>query len=129
MLKDLGEELKRVRDQRSSSLQAVAEPAKISPTYLQKLERGVVDAPSPHVLGRLAKALDLSYLRLMELAGYLDEQQLAQARSRTPKPHPLSEQNLSPEEWRAVGAFIQELKAQRIQPGKRLNPKRRKDDN
>ena len=125
MLKKLGEELKRVRELHSLSLQAVAEPAKITATYLQKLERGDVQTPSPHVLSRLAKALDLPYLRLMELAGYLDEEQLGVARSRTPKPHPLSEQQLSPEEWKAVGAFIKELKTRRIQPSQHTNPKKK----
>jgi transcriptional regulator with XRE-family HTH domain len=111
MLKALGEELKRGRDQGERSLQAVAEPAKITAPYLQKLERGAVETPSPRVLARLAKVLGLSYLRLMELAGYLDEEQLAEIRLRAPMPHPLADHQLSPEEWRAVGAFIRELKA------------------
>jgi hypothetical protein len=45
----------------------------------------------------------------MELAGYLDETQLAEARERAPQPHPLAGQQLTPEEWRQVGAFIEEL--------------------
>jgi hypothetical protein len=51
----------------------------------------------------------------MELAGYLDEEQLARARSRepSPQPHPLASQQLTPEEWGAVGAFIKMLIAQR----------------
>jgi hypothetical protein len=71
------------------------------------------------VLARLATVLGLSYLRLLELAGYLDEQQLAEAACRTPKPHPIDRQDLSPDEWRAVGEFIQELKARRNQPAPR----------
>lgn len=116
MLQRLGEELKRARDERSLSLQGVAEPANITATYLQKLERGVVDTPSPRVLSRVANALGISYLRLMELAGYLDEERLAEMRQRVGRPHALAEQLLSPGEWRAVGAFIQELKARRIRP-------------
>ncbi len=59
--------------------------------------------------------LETSYLRLMELAGYLDEEQLAEARIRepSPHPHPLAGQQLTPEEWRAVAAFIKTLIAQR----------------
>lgn len=110
MLKALGEDLKRARDQAERSLQAVAEPAGISAPYLQKLERGIVDTPSPRVLARLARVLGLSYLRLMELAGYLDEEHLAELRSRAPRPHPLADQQLSAEEWRAVGRLIRELK-------------------
>ena len=117
MLVELGEELKRTREGRGTSLEAVAGPAKISAAYLHKLERGSVNSPSPRVLARLAVVLELPYLRLMELAGYLDEEQLAQARLRepSPHPHPLAGQQLSPEEWQAVGAYIKTLIAQRDQ--------------
>lgn len=98
------------------SLQAVAETARISAAYLQKLERGAVGTPSPHVLRRLGSSLDLPYLGLMELAGYLDEAEAAKARSRepSPSPHPLAGKTLTQEEWRAVGAFIKVLVSQRL---------------
>jgi transcriptional regulator with XRE-family HTH domain len=43
----------------------------MSATYLQKLERGEVESPSPHRLHSLASVLDVSYTDLMELAGYI----------------------------------------------------------
>lgn len=104
------------RARKNASLEAVARPARISAAYLHKLERGVVQSPSPRVLARIALALDVSYLRLMELAGYLDETQLAEARARERRPHPLAGQQLTPEEWREVGAFIKNLVAQRRTP-------------
>jgi transcriptional regulator with XRE-family HTH domain len=115
MLIELGQELAKVRENKALSLEAVARPAKISGAYLHKLERGVVDNPSPRVLARIAVALDVPYLRLMGLAGYLDETQLAEARMREslPQLHPLAGQELTPEEWKAVGAFIKILVAQR----------------
>lgn len=115
MLKKLGTELQKAREKRGASLDAVARPAKISAAYLHKLERGVVSTPSPRVLNRLAGALDLPYFRLMELAGYLDEKQVGEARKRKPSPipHPLEGQELTSEEWRAVGTFIKTLIAQR----------------
>ena len=67
----LGPRLRTVRELRGLSLAAVAEPAGMSATYLQKLERGEVDSPSPHRLHRLAGVLDLEYTDLMELAGYV----------------------------------------------------------
>lgn len=117
MLADLGKELRKSRKNKRLSLESVAGPAAISAAYLHKLERGAVNSPSPRVLARLAAALEVPYLRLMSLAGYLDEPQLAEARSResSPKPHPLSGQRLTSEEWRAVGEFIKTLIAQRIQ--------------
>jgi len=115
MLSGLGTELRNARDQLGMSLQTVAETAKISAAYLQKLERGQVGTPSPHVLRRLGSSLGLPYLRLMGLAGYLDEAEAAEARSRepSPSPHPLAGKKLTQEEWRAVGAFIKVLVSQR----------------
>jgi transcriptional regulator with XRE-family HTH domain len=110
MLKELGKTLRQARQERALSLQSAATPARISAPYLQKLERGSVTTPSPHVLGRLAAVLGIPYLRLLELAGYLDEAQLVTARERAPQPHPLAGVELSAEEWRAVGQFIRELK-------------------
>lgn len=68
---DLGTRLKTVRDMRTMSLREVAEVAKISPAYLQKLERGDVKSPSPHVLHALAEALNIPYSTIMQLAGYV----------------------------------------------------------
>ena len=115
LLRKLGTEIQKARVKRGASLDAVAKPAKISAAYLHKLERGVVNTPSPRVLGRLAAALEVSYLHLMELAGYLDEAQVAEARKREPtrSPHPLEGQELTQEEWREVGAFIKDLIARR----------------
>ncbi len=115
MLAELGQELRKARDFKNLSLESAAGPAAISATYLHKLERGVVNDPSPRVLARIALALEVPYLRLMELAGYLDELQLAEARLRedAPKPHPLAGQKLTFEEWRAVGDFIKKLIAGR----------------
>ncbi len=115
MLIELGNELRKMREDKGASLAAVAEPAKISAAYLHKIEHGVVANPSPRVLARLAAVLEAPYLQLMELAGYLNEEQLAQVRLREPsgKKHPLAGQRLTPDEWRAVAAFIKMLIAQR----------------
>ncbi|MBN2080638.1 helix-turn-helix domain-containing protein [bacterium] len=117
MLDGLGNELNSARKRMDASLEVIATPAKISTAYLHKLERGVVNSPSPRVLARLAVVLGLDYLWLMELAGYLDEEQLARARLREapPAPHPLAGQQLTGEEWKAVGAYIGMLVAQRGQ--------------
>ncbi len=115
MLISLGKAVNKAREERGESLQVVAKASKISASYLQKLERGVVNSPSPRVLRRLSAAVGVTYFRLMELAGYLDEAQLAEAEKRTPapQPYPLAKQGLTKEEWRAVQAFIKVLKAQR----------------
>lgn len=68
---ELGEELFKVRKMKGLTLAAVAAKAGCSAAYLQKLERGEVQAPSPHQLHGLAKALEVPYEELMSLAGYL----------------------------------------------------------
>jgi len=113
MLEALGTELKASRRAQNASLEAVAGEAGISAPYLLKLERGEVNSPSPRILARVARALHLPYLRLMELAGYLDEEDLAAARTRVPQPHPLAGQALSEGEWQRVAAFIRKLVADR----------------
>jgi len=112
MLEVLGKELRAVRKLRERSLQGVAGPAKISVAYLQKLENGVVNDPSPRVLRRLAGALEVPYYRLMELAGYLDPDQ-EERRSPSPVPWVLAGEELTEAEWRAVAAFVRYLKGQR----------------
>ena len=68
---DLGDELKHARTVRGLSLDAAGRAAQISQGYLHKLEAGRVNTPSPRVLERLGAVLEISYERLMELAGYV----------------------------------------------------------
>ena len=66
----LGRELREVRRLRGLSLKAVGEPAGVSATYLQKIERGQVEWPSPQVLEGLARVLELDYGELLARVGY-----------------------------------------------------------
>jgi transcriptional regulator with XRE-family HTH domain len=70
MAHTLGTELQKVRKMKGLSLSAVAKPAGISATYLQKLERNEVDEPSPLKLSRVAEVLGLDYSDVLRLAGY-----------------------------------------------------------
>jgi transcriptional regulator with XRE-family HTH domain len=106
----LGGELRTVRQLRELSLAAVAEPAKISAAYLQKLESGSVQNPSPRVLMRLADALDCDYDRLMDLAGYVTAGRPKSSRKATFLEAALRNEQLTDDEQRAVLAFIAYLK-------------------
>lgn len=108
---ELGEQLRSVRSALGLSLKAVAEPAEISTTYLQKLEGGEVRNPSPNILHRLAATLDVPYVELMRLAGYVVPD--AQGSAASPFEHALASSDLSDEERRAVAAFISHLRQQR----------------
>jgi transcriptional regulator with XRE-family HTH domain len=67
----LGTQLREARAARELTLESVASEAGISTAYLHKLEGDRVDSPSPRILLRLARALDVPYRRLMQLAGYV----------------------------------------------------------
>lgn len=107
--RELGEKIKEVREMKGLSLAAVAGPAGMSPTYLQKLERGEVESPSPHRLHGLAAALDVSYTDLMQLAGYIvpspDDSDPARERASVLL-QALSSEDLTSEELTAVADFL-----------------------
>lgn len=108
----LGDRLREVRQIRGLSLKAAAEPAKISIAYLQKLEGGDVQQPSPHVLHRLGEVLDIPYATLMELAGYVVPQKEGVLAGNT-FDHALSSSDLTDDERKAVAAYIALLRQQR----------------
>jgi HTH-type transcriptional regulator, competence development regulator len=114
--KDLGDALYRARSLKDLSLKAVAGPADISSTYLQKLERGEVKDPSPHVLHRLAEQLDLPYPELMQLAGYVVPASGRRSSTRQrggPISHALSSEPLTEEEATALAEYLAFLRHQR----------------
>lgn len=108
---ELGDQLRTIRSALGLSLKAVAEPADISTTYLQKLEGGEVKSPSPNILHRLAATLEVSYADLMVLAGYVIPSDGRSTAS--PFEHALASSDLSDDERRAVAAFIGHLRDQR----------------
>jgi HTH-type transcriptional regulator, competence development regulator len=107
--KELGEKLREVRELKGLSLAAIAKPAGMSPTALQKLERGEIESPSPHRLHSLAKVLDISYTDLMELSGYIvpREDQPDTARERASVLlQALSSEDLTDEELADMAEFL-----------------------
>jgi transcriptional regulator with XRE-family HTH domain len=106
----LGRELLSARHAINRSLRQIASDAGISAAYLQKLERGQVEEPSPKILSRLAAALRLDYRRLMDLAGY----EIPSGRTnRDPLMSRFAAADLTAAEEQAVAAFIDHLVAQR----------------
>jgi HTH-type transcriptional regulator, competence development regulator len=70
----LGEELRRLRRTRNLSLRALEKRTGISNAYLSQIETQHVLNPSPHVLRKLATALEVPYEDLLAAAGYVDTQ-------------------------------------------------------
>ncbi|RAZ73064.1 helix-turn-helix domain-containing protein [Mesorhizobium atlanticum] len=67
---DLGPYLARVRKGLGLSLRTVEAETDVSNAYLSQLETGKIRTPSPTVLHTLALRYEVSYERLMALAGY-----------------------------------------------------------
>lgn len=112
MANPLGAHLRGVRQVRGLSLKAVADPADISIAYLQKLEGGDVRQPSPNILHRLSRVLDVPYPMLMERAGYVVPERTG-VLAATTFDHALSSSDLTDDERKAVAAYIALLRQQR----------------
>jgi transcriptional regulator with XRE-family HTH domain len=109
----LGARLRAVRELRGLSLRGVSEPAGISAAYLQKLERGVVESPSPHALHGLAEVLDTSYSDLMALAGYVVPEPTGEPRVPTLIAGEQSSEPLDDDEARQLTEYLAFLRHQR----------------
>lgn len=103
---ELGQRLREVRELRDRSLADVAAEAEISPAYLQKLEAGGVKQPSPNVLQKLARALDLDYTELMRLAGYVAPATPRGRRRRNELTYALSSEPLTDEEAQELARYL-----------------------
>jgi transcriptional regulator with XRE-family HTH domain len=71
-MKELGATIKESRNMRGWSLRLAEEKTGISNGYLCLMEQGEIKEPSPHMLQKIADAYQIEYLRLMELAGYIE---------------------------------------------------------
>lgn len=108
MSTELATALRNARRIQERSLRSVADGARISATYLPKLERDEVADPSPNVLHRLSAELKLDYGDVMQRAGYV----VPTSRRRTtshragsrPITHALSSEALTDEEETALTA-------------------------
>ena len=69
----LGEYLIQARRDRGFSQRDLAARCGISPAEVSRVESGVRMKPAPAVLRAMADALVVSYPRLMQLAGYIEE--------------------------------------------------------
>jgi len=110
--KRLGRDLRQLRELRQATLRQVAEATEISAAYLLKLERGDVQSPSPHVLRRLATYFGVSYLDLMDLAGYPVTDSDSAPQRHGVLASALAAEPLSESEERAMTAFLLTLRSQ-----------------
>lgn len=113
---ELANALSAARAMKGQSLKAVADPAGISATYLQKLERGEVQDPSPHVLHRVSEQLGLDYGEIMHLAGYVVPKAAGRPSPMAqggPISHALSSESLTEEEATALSEYLTFIRTRR----------------
>ncbi|MDY0410126.1 helix-turn-helix domain-containing protein [Virgibacillus soli] len=68
-----GEYVRNSRQRKNLSLREAARRAGISHPYLSQLETGKNTKPTPEVIKKIADGLELNYIELLEIAGYLEE--------------------------------------------------------
>jgi transcriptional regulator with XRE-family HTH domain len=101
----LGQRLHRARGKRP--LTEVAAAAAISTAYLQKLEAGAVQQPSPKILHQLAEVLNIDYASLMRVAGYVvPSDRAGSRRPRNELRYALNSEELTDEEARELAEYL-----------------------
>ncbi len=101
----LGQRLRRARGKRP--LTEVAAAAAISTAYLQKLEAGAVQQPSPNILHHLAEVLNIDYASLMRLAGYVvPSDRAGSRRPRNELRYALNSEELTDEEAHELAEYL-----------------------
>ena len=108
----VGKFIRQARLLKGLSLAKAAEQADISPAYQKKLEEDDVKQPSPHMLRAVADALDLKYVTLMQLAGYIMPGE-AQKDIASEFGFALNSADLTNDERKAVAAYVALLRQQR----------------
>ena len=107
----LGEYIKEKRTELGYSIREVERKTKISNAYLGQIERGEVSEPSPSKLMKLSECLDLSYKRLMELAGYvMPSDKSENNRVSNTQTMLLSDEDMTEEEAMALREFLKTIR-------------------
>lgn len=77
-MKRLGEQLKKLRQDSTLSLNDVYKKTGIHDSVLSHIENGETQNPSPTTLKKLARLYNVNVISLFLLCGYLDENDLTQ---------------------------------------------------
>ncbi|KZZ85532.1 helix-turn-helix domain-containing protein [Bacillus sp. SJS] len=104
--KEFGAKLKDIRKEKKLTLLDLKARTGYSDSYLSQIENGYKDLPKPPLLKKIAEGLDISYIYLMNLAGYSDsyvgeddlfkEERLLSKRKKVNVKLPCTEELISP---------------------------------
>lgn len=113
MSKELGSFLKTGRTNQGYTLREVEEKTGISNAYLSQLENGSINKPSPEILHKLSELYDISYARLMKIAGHplpINTEDTGQASLRRKDAF----NDLSPEEEEKLLEYLQFIRSNQV---------------
>ncbi|WP_035349232.1 helix-turn-helix domain-containing protein [Heyndrickxia ginsengihumi] len=68
----IGDIIKKKREEKNWTLRELSDVSGISMSYISMLERGLKKFPSVKVIKKLAKSLDFSQEQLLEIIGYME---------------------------------------------------------
>ena len=78
------EQLRDMRKLKGFTIRELADRSGVSAAYISQLENGNRGIPSPEVLMKLSEGLNTSYASLMQVAGYLEQNEPERPTVRTP---------------------------------------------
>jgi transcriptional regulator with XRE-family HTH domain len=111
----LGKHLAALRAATGLSLRQVEEATakEVSNAYLSQLENDRISKPSPNILHVLSGVYSTSYEDLMERAGYFPSVSTAPTARRHARAATFAVENLTPEEEKALMAYLAFIRQQR----------------
>lgn len=114
----LGQYLASIRRDRGYTLREVEELTKkqVSNAYLSQLENRKIEKPSPNILNALADLYQISFERLMEMAGYMSSSSGRKAQERHGRIATFAEHHLTPEEEQELMLYLEFIRS-RKKPG------------
>ncbi|MGE0490083.1 MAG: helix-turn-helix domain-containing protein [Vulcanimicrobiota bacterium] len=113
-MSSLGEYLASIRADRNLTLRQVEEATnrEVSNAYLSQIENGRVGKPSPNILHALAVLYDISYPKLMEMAGYVVPSKKREPTERHGSIATFAEHHLTSEEESQLLAYLKFIRSQ-----------------
>ena len=85
----------------------------VSNAYLSQLETGKIQQPSPNVLNTLAGIYNISYVQLMQLAGYLPPAKARDSTERHGRIATFAEHNLTQDEEAHLIDYLKYLRTRK----------------
>ncbi len=111
-MRSLGQTLKNSRELMSLTLRQVEEATGISNAYLSQLENEKIKKPSANILYKLASIYNVGLDNLLVAAGIIEESE--EAKNKLFNNAALSAEQLTPEEERALFAYLKILRQQNV---------------